>query len=116
MIRHGAKVGWALVIFPLVAFVSGCVTIPFGSPPSHTRLGQLTQGQSTPADVLLLLGEPRGDGAARWTPSLAPQKVWYYEYVVLSSGRIDNKALLVFFDQDRYVGYLWFATMRVVKE
>jgi outer membrane protein assembly factor BamE (lipoprotein component of BamABCDE complex) len=106
----------ALIGAVLVAFLSGCYTIPFGSPPNQARLAQLRQGLSTPADVLLLLGEPRGDGAVRWTPSLAPQSVWYYEYVVLGSQRIDNKALLVFFDQDRYVGYLWFSSTNLVKE
>ena len=106
----------AFSIFALLSLVAGCVTLPFGSPPNQTRLERLKEGQSTAADVLLLLGEPRGDGAVRWTPSLAPEKVWYYEYVVLGFGRIDNKALLVFFDQDRYVGYLWFSTTKLVKE
>ncbi len=113
--RAGAVVR-AVIAVALGLCFGGCYTIPFGSPPRQGRLEQLKQGESTPADVLLLLGEPRGDGAVRWAASLTPQKVWYYEYVVLASQGIDNKALLVFFDEDRYVGYLWFSSTNLIKK
>ncbi len=116
MTSHAARILSTSFALGLVALLGGCVTIPFGSPPRQARLEQLKQGVSTPAEVLLLLGEPRGAGAVRWTPALAPQKVWYYEYVALSTQRIDNKTLLVFFDQDRYVGYLWFSSAKLVNE
>jgi len=96
--------------------LGGCITtIPFGSPPRQEALERLKQGQSTPAEVLLVLGEPRGNGVVRWTPASRPGKVWYYEYVVLGSQRADTKILLVFFDQDRYDGYLWFSAASLVK-
>ena len=106
----------ATIVLALATLLGGCVTMPFGSPARPGRLEQLKPGVSTAADVLLLLGEPRGDGAVRWTPSLAPQAVWYYEYVVLSTDRIDNQALLVFFDRERYAGYLWFSSLKVPNE
>ncbi len=112
-------VGLARVLIALAfsLFLSGCrYTIPFGSPPRQARLEQLKQGQSTLTDVLLILGEPRGDGVVRWAPSLRPQKVWYYEYVVVGSERVETKILLMFFDQDRYDGYLWFSSASLVKK
>ena len=111
-----ARVLGATIALALAALLGGCVTMPFGSPARPGRLERLKPGVSTPADVLLLLGEPRGDGAVRWTPSQAPQTVWYYEYVVVSIDRIDNQALLVFFDHDRYAGYMWFSSLKVANE
>lgn len=116
MTSRGTRILTACFALGFVALFGGCVTIPFGSPPRQARLEQLKQGASTPAEVLLLLGEPRGDGVVRWTPALVPQKVWYYEYVTLGIQRIYNKTLLVFFDQDRYVGYLWFSSAKLLNE
>ena len=105
--------GLLALVLPFV--FGGCITtMPFGSPPRQGALERLKPGQSTAADVLLILGEPRGDGAVRWTPAVSSRKVWYYEYIEAGSGRADTKILLMFFDQDRYDGYLWFSSASLV--
>ena len=69
----------------------------------------LKRGSSTRADVLRLLGQPDGHGAAIFgTPPLSAD-IWYYEVtsVSITSGR--QQILAVFFKGDMFDGYLWFA-------
>ncbi len=97
--------------FILLCLLPGCMsTIKYGSPPLINHLETLKPGTSSKADVLMALGEPRGHGAARFTPDTALREIWYYEYTEFEEKRISLKFLLVFFDNQRYGGYLWFSS------
>ncbi|MBI2876416.1 MAG: hypothetical protein HYY20_06005 [Candidatus Tectomicrobia bacterium] len=104
--------------FILLGLLGGCA-LPsrHGSPPRVDRLETLQYGISSRADVLLALGEPRGDGAARLSAALPPWKIWFYEYNELDGRRIGLKLLLVFFDdQERYNGHLWFSSAGIIEK
>jgi len=83
----------------------------FGARPRVERLGGLTRGVTTRADVLLALGEPRGSGGAVMDPGASPEEIWLYEFVKTDGREITLHILLVFFDEDRYDGHLWFQSV-----
>lgn len=100
-----------------LAGLQGCATrFEMGSPPRVERLAQLTPRISTKNDVLLTLGEPRGYGAARLDPTFNPQRVWLYEHTVAEGKDIKFTMLLIFFADDIYDGYMWFADSTNLKE
>ena len=105
---------WRVVAFVLLGLLAGC-TVKYGSLPRTDRLGILTVGVSSPADVLLTMGEPRGRGVARLAVDPVPREIWFYDYVEAEGGRTDVKMLLVFFNQKRYDGYLWFSSARLLE-
>ncbi len=90
-----------------VASQAGCV-MQFGARPKVDRLGGLTRGVSTQADVLLTLGEPRGSGGAVIEPGASPEEIWFYEFLRIRGKKMSLHILLVFFDGKRYDGHLWF--------
>jgi hypothetical protein len=65
---------------------------------------------------LVALGEPRGHGAARFTPDTPSREIWYYEYTEAAGSKISLKFLLVFFDKERYDGYLWFSSEQLLEK
>jgi hypothetical protein len=93
-----------------VILLAGCMSIRYGSPPRTDRLATLTTGVSSAGDVLLALGEPRGRGVVRQSVDLPPRTIWSYEYMEAEGSQIGLKILFVYFDQDRYDGYLWFSS------
>lgn len=103
----------------LLSVLAGC-SVKFGRIPPvdklHTSLRPMVDSKS---DVLKALGVPRGYGMARM-PSLpdSPYSIWFYEYVAgeARTGKITLKMLLVFFDREKYVGYLWFSSLEKVKK
>lgn len=118
--NHGKPHRWAArtvigVIF--LGLVVGCApTIKYGSPPRTDRLSTLKPGISTTEDILQALGEPRGHGMARWIPiDLRPRKIWFYEYTEARDRRVTLKILLVFIQQERYEGHLWFSSANLVQ-
>jgi hypothetical protein len=46
---------------------------------------------------------------ARLSVAMKPRSIWSYEYAELEGRQINLKMLLVFFEEDRYDGHLWFA-------
>lgn len=126
----------AVLAMAILGLLAGCApTIRYGSPPRTDRLGSLKLGESSTADVLLAFGVPRGHGAIHHTarcsslvvvpPGCSPdriygtegtRKIWFYEYTVADGDRIDLNILLVFFDQDKYDGHLWFSSAQLLKE
>ena len=102
-------VAHAAVGLILLSLLVGCVK--GGSMPMTDNLGTLKVGASTPADVLLALGQPRGDGAANFTADLSPRKIWFYDYSEMKIGVIRQSILLVFFNQEKYDGHLWFSSI-----
>ena len=92
------------------AFFAGCsMNIKYGTPPRTDQLKNFTAGVSAKSDVLRILGEPRGYGMARLSIGTQPRSIWSYEYVESEGKKMNLKMLLVFFEQDRYDGHLWFA-------
>jgi len=96
--------------------LAACTTVHYGSPPHIDRLAKLQLGQSSSADVLLSLGEPRGHGVARLAPDMEAEQVWFYEYVVSDGKNVALKMLLVFVRQDVYDGYLWFSSAELIQK
>jgi hypothetical protein len=66
--------------------------------------------ESTRREVRSVLGDPRGSGTARFGPELGVQEVWFYDYFNLGMG-VDTAMLLVIFEQDRYIGHVWFSSL-----
>ena len=101
-----------------VSLAGGCVTakILIGRQLDTDLVERrLTIGQSTTADVLALLGEPRGKGRAYLPIDNGPRTLWAYVY---SEGNIESNQfkdlrrteLWIYFEGDRYDGYLWFSS------
>lgn len=98
------------------ALVSGCATtMKYGQPPAVERLQSLQRGASSKTDILSVLGEPRGLGAARFSPALGYREALFYEYAESDGKRVRLKFLLVFLDHDRYDGYLWFSSAELMQ-
>ncbi len=70
----------------------------------------LRRGVSTRADVLSLLGQPDGHGAAAFVKYKGQADIWYYESSSLSLSSTGRQEILaVFFKGNLFEGYLWFA-------
>lgn len=111
--------GLALGLLPLLFVVAGgCITakILIGREVDPGVLERsLTLGRSTPADVRALLGEPHGKGRSHLPIDSGPRTVWAYVYAEANVESNDLKdlrrtELWVYFDGERYDGYLWFSS------
>ena len=112
----------ALSVVFLAASVAGCaldMNIHVGSRPNLPAIEQrLRVGQSTTDDVLAVLGPPRGKGLAMLPIDPKQRITWSYMYLESSvqtggetRGDMRSLILFVFFDQDRYAGYMWFSSV-----
>ena len=102
-----------LVIF-IFLMTSACMNMKMriGKRPDTDALEKtLRIGESTHTEVLQALGEPHGKGKAMLPthPSLRTMWSYYYEEGDLNDSR--RIFLFVFFDQDRYDGYMWFSSL-----
>jgi hypothetical protein len=101
----------------LLVLAAGCsvppITIGYQAPIGS--LDRLVSGKSSAANVRAALGEPRGHGAARYTKDQPLRKVWFYEFIQMKGTQIGINILLVFFQDDRYDGYLWFSAKELLK-
>ena len=72
---------------------------------------KLTRGVSTKADVLKVIGKRNGSGTLLMPGYPTIREMWYYEDVKVSqiSGNMGQKLLLIYFKDDIYDGYMWFA-------
>ncbi len=82
--------------------------------------GKLRPGESSAAEVKAALGEPSGNGVVLLPIDARPRKMWSYYYekglvTAGSGGNIDadmrRTFLFVYFDGDRYDGYMWFSSL-----
>ena len=104
------------IILGLLVLLTGCMTVKFGSMPDTKALStQLTQHVSSKADVLRVLGSPRGYGRVRLPTMPNPYVTWFYEFVETGGVNVDLKMLLVFFDGETYRGHLWFSSFEKVE-
>lgn len=78
----------------------------------------LHRGVSTKMDVRQVLGAPTGTGGALMPFDPTPDDVWYYEDLELTDIEslkrgtfqmtMRQQILLVFFEDDRFDGFMWF--------
>ena len=106
---------YLLVMAILISIaLSGCsINVRAGRRPDVQLLEKnLRLRESTSADVLAALGEPFGKGKAM-LPVLhsTPKVLWSYYYEEASMKDARRIFLFVFFDQDRYDGYMWFSSL-----
>ena len=113
MKARATRLIWILgATWPLL---SACATSArFGFPPKVDRLETLKQGESTEADVLLTLGEPQGRGLAQLSARITPRRIWLYELRQIDGASGRQKLLFIFFDGERFDGYLWFSSRELV--
>jgi hypothetical protein len=98
------------LVVALLSLSACAINAQFGAAPRIDRMSTLKRGESTEADVLLALGEPRGRGMARLSPTAAPRKVWLYELRRVQGTIGRQNVLLVFLDGERFDGYLWYSS------
>jgi hypothetical protein len=120
--RNFGRVLKILRVIPAIGFlllVAGCaLPVRIGNRPYLDALeGSLRLGQSAPADVLSVLGQPFAKGRAMLPSDQRPQTVWFYFYEERSVNLFNpsfaepNRSFLfVYFDSDRYEGYIWFSS------
>lgn len=112
----------ALSMLLLAVTAAGCaldMEIRMGRRPNLSAIEQrLRVGQSTTDDVLAVLGPPGGKGFAMLPIDPRQRTTWsytYFEGFVQPGGetRGDMRGLMlfVFFEQDRYAGYMWFSSI-----
>jgi hypothetical protein len=107
----------ALLIVVCITLTACAQSVTFGAKPQTDRLATLVRGKSTPADILLALGEPRGKGAARLAdePNSVRRDVWFYEYVQSNGSNVNLKMLLVMLRDGTYDGHFWFSSVDQMK-
>ena len=117
--RDWASRWWALVrrvslltLFPLL--MAGCPTvyIRMGERPDIDLLEKsLRVGESTRQDVVATLGRPYATGRWMLPTDGKPRTMWtyYYEDGTLEDAR--RLLLFIYFDEDRYDGYMWFSSL-----
>ncbi len=105
--------------------VAGCA-VQTTKTQAFSRIDQietdLRRGITNKADVLLLLGEPDGAGALGGFDALrgpdgagkGPIDAWFYEFIQIKGDQVGVNILLVFFQGDRYDGYLWFSAKELM--
>jgi len=108
-----AKYLFAMVILLSIAISACSIDVRMGRQPDVQVLEKNFRiGESTSADVLAALGEPFGKGKAM-LPGFhsTPKIMWSYYYGEASLKDARGMYLFVFFDQDRYDGYMWFSSL-----
>jgi len=107
----------SLIIIALLTLFAGCMTpVRYGSMPDTMALQtQITQHVSNKAEVLRVLGPPRGYGMVHLHMMPNPHAIWFYEFMESDGNNIDLKMLLVFFDGEKYSGHLWFSSFEKIE-
>lgn len=106
----------------LILMLGGCafdMNIHVGRRPNLDAIEQrLRPGQSTTDDVLAALGPPRGRGRAMLPIDPAQRDMWSYSYLQANvqkggetQGDMRTLILFIYFEQDRYMGYMWFSSL-----
>jgi hypothetical protein len=95
---------------------SACISVEYGTPLITEGLESLELGKSTPADILLALGQPRGNGSMHVSQSPEPRDLLYYEYIKSDGKNTELEILTVLIHDQRYDGYLWFASSERIRK
>jgi hypothetical protein len=107
------------VVFFIIAtfLLDGCINVRLrmGQRPDVDALEKsLRIGESTSKDVVSFLGEPFGRGRIMLPIDSKPRTMWSYYYAEGDLEDARGIILLVHFDQDRYDGYMWFASLPLI--
>lgn len=106
---RAAVVAWSSML------LGGCLSMEFGQPVAHRALAGLVPGETTHAEILLALGEPRGAGVLRVAQYERPRDALYYDYLKASSSTAQVEILIVLMQDQRFDGYMWFGSSARVK-
>lgn len=108
-----------LLLVPVWLAGCGSMQIRAGKKPDIDVLNKtLEVGKSTQQAVQAALGAPDGRGRSMLPWQSAPRTLWSYYYeeglVDLGGGPSDDRRifLFVFFDEDRFDGYMWFSSLK----
>jgi hypothetical protein len=104
-----------LILIFYGALISACISIKVGSPLVTEGLDALQLGESTRADVLLALGQPRGHGSVLLSQDPYPRDIVFYEFMQSDGKNVELEILLVFVREEAYDGYLWFASSERIR-
>ncbi len=119
---HAGKIAACLLLSAALLILGGCggsMQMRAGTkldPAASTR--SLEVGKSTQQAVQAALGAPDGRGRTMLPWQKASRTVWTYYYeegvVDLGGGQSDDRRtfLFVFFDEDKFDGYLWFSSLK----
>lgn len=115
--RGGFGHPWKVSLLGLMLMFSflmvGCIDrFRIGNRPNADVLeSSLRLRESTPADVVAVLGQPDGKGRALLPIDSKPRTMWsyYYEEGDLKDSR--RIFLFVYFDKGLYDGYMWFSSL-----
>ncbi|MGE5303836.1 MAG: hypothetical protein ACM3TN_10950 [Alphaproteobacteria bacterium] len=93
--------------------LGGCsINIRAGHRPDVDLLEKkLRLKESTSADVILALGQPFGKGRLMFPIDPKPRTLWSYYYEEADMNDARRLFLFVFFDRDRYDGYMWVSSL-----
>ncbi len=108
----------ALILLTLAALGLEGASASGGAPFAAVRQidSELKRGVSTKIDVRVLLGEPNGHGECFLPGQKEPREVWFYEDMAVGEFHkmgellfvdVRQQILLVFFEGERFDGYLW---------
>jgi len=104
------------VLTLLCALTSACISVEYGTPLITDGLVSLELGQSTYADILLALGQPRGNGSMHVSQSSEPRDILFYEYIKSDGKNTELEILTVLMLDQHYDGYLWFASSERIRK
>jgi len=110
--RHQAAwLGAAIVAVAIL--LAGCsgIAIKMGRLPDTSQLQSLKLTVATKADVQNALGPPKGTGRVMFHDTDKPRDLWYYYYAEATMSDAQQFFLFVYFDRDRYDGYMWFSSL-----
>ena len=108
---HGA----AGAFLALSMLVSACGSLEIGTPLVLNGLESLELNQSTRADVLLALGQPRGYGSGVSIEAPDLRDILFYEYMKAEGRTAELEIMAIFLRNDRYDGHLWFASTERIR-
>jgi hypothetical protein len=114
--RLFSKQAILVVVFVAMGVIhSGCIPnirIRMGQRPDTDVLEKsLRMGESRSKDVIAILGEPFGKGRIMLPIDPKPRTMWTYYYAEGDLQDARGIYLFVHFDEDRYDGYMWFASL-----
>jgi len=116
-VKQISRLALAILVAWHLVLLGGCLSIEFGHPVAYRALDGMVPGETTHADILLALGEPRGTGAFRVAQYEQPRDALYYEYIKASGSRTQVEILIVLMQEQRFDGYMWFgSSLRVQRE
>lgn len=111
--RSANAVICALVVVSAALLAAGCsVQLRMGRQPNLRVLeDSLVIGESTRGDVSAVLGVPQGVGRSMLPIAANPRTIWFYHYAEATTEDGRQIMVFVYFDQDRYDGYMWFSSL-----